>query len=91
MCISYCTLLILSINFGLLWAHSSFPFEDANGWLTDLFHGSRAPANQVFYQHCIKIQIDKINFYAFMLTRSPLDNQPVHRAPTAQCSCNEAH
>lgn len=34
-------------NLGPLWAHSSFPFEDTNGWLTDLFHGSRDPQKQV--------------------------------------------
>ena len=49
-------------NLGPLLAHSVFPFEDTNGWLGDLFHGTRSPHKQVsacihvylaayFYQH----------------------------------------
>ena len=34
-------------NLGPLWAHSAFPFEDTNGWLGDLFHGTRNPHKQV--------------------------------------------
>jgi hypothetical protein len=34
-------------NLGPLWAHSTFPFEDANGWLTELFHGTRDAHKQV--------------------------------------------
>ena len=34
-------------NLGPLRAHSAFPFEDTNGWLCDLFHGSRDPQKQV--------------------------------------------
>ena len=34
-------------NLGPLWAHSTFPFEDANGWLRELFHGTRDPQKQV--------------------------------------------
>ena len=32
---------------GPLWAHSTFPFEDANGWLGDLFNGTKHPDKQV--------------------------------------------
>ena len=32
---------------GPLWAHSTFPFEDTNGWLGDLFNGTRNPDKQV--------------------------------------------
>ena len=34
-------------NMGPLWAHSTFPFEDANGWLTELFNGTRNPPKEV--------------------------------------------
>jgi hypothetical protein len=34
-------------NLGPLWAHSTFPFEDANGWLGELYHGTRNPDKQV--------------------------------------------
>ena len=35
---------------GPLWAHSCFPFENANGELLKLFHGSQAVEKQVrFY------------------------------------------
>jgi len=34
-------------NFGPLWAHSAFPFEGINGWLGDLYHGTREPQKQV--------------------------------------------
>jgi len=35
-------------NLGPLWVHSAFPFEDMNGWLGDLFHGTRDPQKQVY-------------------------------------------
>jgi len=34
-------------NLGPLWAHSCFPFENANGELLKLFHGSQAVEKQV--------------------------------------------
>ena len=34
-------------NWGPLWAHSTFPFEDWNGRLLKLVHGTRSAANQV--------------------------------------------
>ena len=34
-------------NLGPLWAHSSFPFKNTNGWLQDLFHGLSDPKKQV--------------------------------------------
>ena len=34
-------------SLGLLWAHSCFPFESANGDLLNLFHGSQAVEKQV--------------------------------------------
>lgn len=34
-------------NLGPLWCHSAFPFEDMNGWLGDLYHGTRDPQKQV--------------------------------------------
>ena len=37
---------------GPLWAHSVFPFEDANGWLGDLYHGTRDPQKQVRQLPC---------------------------------------
>ena len=40
-------------NLGPLWAHSAFPFEDTNGWLGDLFHGSRDPQKQVCVCVCV--------------------------------------
>lgn len=33
---------------GPLWCNSAFPFEDTNGWLSDLFHGTRDPQKQVY-------------------------------------------
>ena len=35
-------------NLGPLWAHSAFPFEGMNGWLGDLYHGTREPQKQVY-------------------------------------------
>lgn len=32
---------------GPLWVHSTFPFEDMNGWLGDLFNGTNFPDKQV--------------------------------------------
>ena len=40
-------------HLGTLWAHSAFPFEDSNGWLRDLFRGSRDPPKQVSLNHAI--------------------------------------
>lgn len=34
-------------NLGPLWAHSTFPFEGMNGWLSDLYHGTREPQKQI--------------------------------------------
>ena len=34
-------------NLGPLWAHSAFPFEGMNGWLGELYHGTRDPQKQV--------------------------------------------
>ena len=34
---------------GPLWAHSCFPFENANGELLKLFHGSQAVEKQVSF------------------------------------------
>lgn len=34
-------------SLGPLWAHSCFPYEDANGELLTLFHGSHAVEKQV--------------------------------------------
>jgi len=34
-------------NLGPLWAHSTFPFEEMNGWLGELYHGIREPQKQV--------------------------------------------
>ena len=36
-------------DLGPLWAHSAFPFDDTNGWLGDLFHGTRDPHKQVLH------------------------------------------
>lgn len=36
-------------NHGPLWAHSAFEFEDANGELTALFHGTQNIDMQVTY------------------------------------------
>jgi len=45
-------------NLGPLWAHSAFPFEGMNGWLSDLYHGTRVPQKQVYFMHmCIYICI----------------------------------
>ena len=33
-------------NLGLLWAYSRFPFEGMNGWLGDLYHGTREPKSR---------------------------------------------
>ena len=41
-------------NLGPLWAHSCFPYEDANGELLTLFHGSHAVEKQV-HVHVILI------------------------------------
>ena len=38
-------------NLGPLWAHSTFAFENANGWLLDLVHGCRVPDKQVNKQN----------------------------------------
>ena len=35
-------------NLGPLWAHSAFPFEGMNGWLSELYHGTRVPQKQVY-------------------------------------------
>lgn len=35
------------VNLGPLWAHLAFPFENANGWLRELYHGSTDPTKQV--------------------------------------------
>ena len=37
-------------HLGPLWAHSTFPFENLNGVLRKLFHGSRTPDVQVIYK-----------------------------------------
>jgi len=34
-------------NLGPLWAHSTFPSENMNGWLRELYHGTRDPQKQV--------------------------------------------
>ena len=34
-------------NLGPLYVHSAFPFESMNGWLGDLYHGTKDPQNQV--------------------------------------------
>lgn len=47
-------------SLGPLWAHSAFPFEDTNGWLGDLFHGSRNPQKQVYKQLITVCLISKI-------------------------------
>lgn len=41
---------------GPLWVHSTFPFEDTNGWLCDLFNGTRNPDKQVYVleQQCMR-------------------------------------
>lgn len=39
-------------NLGPLWAHSCFPFENINGKLRKMFHGTRTPHIQV----CIHVQ-----------------------------------
>ena len=44
-------------NLGPLWAHSAFPFEGMNGWLSDLYHGTRVPQKQVY----INILIGVVN------------------------------
>lgn len=57
-------------NLGPLWAHSAFPFEDTNGWLGDLFHGTRDPhkqVNRVHMQHVhiivVKLTLDCEGFF----------------------------
>ena len=39
-------------NLSPLWAHSCFPYEDANGELLTLFHGSHAVEKQVYVYAC---------------------------------------
>ena len=38
-------------NLGPLWAHSAFPFEGMNGWLSDLYHGTKVPQKQVYIMY----------------------------------------
>ena len=38
---------------GPLWANSSFEFENANGYLKSLFHGTQNIDMQVLYYYCI--------------------------------------
>ena len=44
-------------NIGPLHVHSAFPFEGMNGWLGDLYHGTKDPQNQVHiynYKYAMK-------------------------------------
>ena len=38
-------------SLGPLWAHSTFPFEGMNGWLSELYHGTRDPQKQVYIHY----------------------------------------
>ena len=42
-------------NLGPLWVHSAFPFEDMNGWLGDLYHGTKDPQKQVYSTICVYV------------------------------------
>ena len=44
-------------SLGPLWAHSSFPFEGMNGWLSELYHGTRDPQKQVYQQAACVIEM----------------------------------
>ena len=57
-------------HLGLLWAHSALPFEDSNGWLRDLFRGSRDPSKQVSLNHTITIKL--------ILCMSTIDSKAVY-------------
>lgn len=38
---------------GPLWAYSTFHFENANGYLKYLFHGTRDMTKQVYIYFCV--------------------------------------
>ena len=46
---------------GLLWAHSCFPFEAANGGLLKMFHGSQGVEKQVRFTHVHNISCTSNN------------------------------
>ena len=47
-------------NWGPLWAHSAFPFEDWNGRLLKLVHGTRSAANQVAQRLSVAMTIEAL-------------------------------
>ena len=57
-------------NLGPLWAHSAFPFEEMNGWLGDLFHGTRNPQKQV-HVYLYKSLIPTFGKHTIMMTNKP--------------------
>lgn len=49
-------------SLGPLWAHSCFPFEDMNGKLKRMFHGTRTPHLQVCFK-CMHASKSHIKLY----------------------------
>lgn len=66
-------------HLGPLWAHSCFPYEDANGDLLTLFHGSHAVEKQVqlYMCHWIHSVHASLNLYIFNYCRR-LSNTSTH-------------
>ncbi len=67
-----CTLFTTSISevvedHGPLWAHSCFPFENANGTLLKLFHGTQCAGKQVLFNHSDQCPINYL--YSFFPAR----------------------
>ena len=45
-------------SLGQLWAHSAFSFEDMNGWLSELYPGTRDPQKQITIWHvCVQVSV----------------------------------
>lgn len=66
---------------GPLWAHSAFSFESANGWLSELHHGSNNPTKQV------QLTISMACMYRSHIYRQSddfLDYQGIYRATEAE-------
>ena len=66
-------------NIGPLYVHSAFPFEGMNGWLGDLYHGTKLPQNQVYI--CNIHEQEHIYIDQHML----LDSESNFEAPEDEC------
>ena len=72
-------------NLGPLWAHSTFPFENMNGWLNDLYHGTRDPQKQVAVCVarvcvCVYVLLRILVIAHFQIVKAVLEHQKLRAA-----------